>query len=110
MKTTSPASGFHHISIFSLAEHALGCSREENTRKLIRWLNQIADATPDIISIETLIGDSSDESAGNIFLRVIYSDPQGLERVRSTAEHQKMMEWFNQICLNQRMDVNTLIE
>lgn len=79
MKTTSPTRGFHHISIFSLADSALGSSREENIRKLIRWLNQIANITPDIISIEILIGDSPNENAGNIFLRVIYTDSKGLE-------------------------------
>lgn len=110
MKITSPARGYHHISIFSLADSALGCSREENTHKLIRWLDQIANATPDIISIEILIGDSSNENAGNIFLRVMYADSKGLERVRSTAEHKKMMDWFKQICSNERMDVNTSID
>lgn len=92
-----------------MAETALGYSREENSHKLIAWLTQIANDMPDIISIETLIADPFDESAGNIFLKVIYANPKGLERVRANTEHKLMMDWFNQVCTNQRMSVNALI-
>ncbi len=70
-----------------MAETALGYSREDNTHKLITWLTQIANDMPDIISIEILIADPFDESAGNLILKVIYANPKGLERVRADTEH-----------------------
>jgi len=109
MKAIRPQKGFHHVSIFALADHALGCTRSHNTKKLLDWLTNIAEESPHIISIETLVGEDSPESQGCIFMRIIYTNKDGLARVRSSVEHREMMTWFEQVRIPQRMNVDSFI-
>lgn len=109
MKFIPPARGFHHISIVSLLDSALGCTGHENAQKLVDWLTLIAENSPDIISIETIINETNEENSRTVFFKVLYTGPDGLERVRSSCMHEEMIAWFKKVSLSQRMDVDRLI-
>ena len=110
MKQRQPTSGYHHISIVTFAESALGCSRDENIGKFIGWFSQIAEASPYIKSFEILKGDQNQACSANVFFRVVYSGADGLDEVRKTPEHQKMIAWFAQVSTPNRLNVDTLLQ
>lgn len=81
-----------HIVMWRLKEEALGATKEENSKKLIKDLKDLQQKIPEVLHIEAGIDVNGSEAAADV---VLYSEFESMEDLQTYQKHPDHVEVVN---------------
>ena len=86
-----------HIVCWTLKEHAEGCSKEENLKKVKVLLEALKEKIPCILSLEIGINIESSPEAYDIAMYAEFDNKKELYIYQNHTEHQKVIQFLRKV-------------
>jgi hypothetical protein len=92
-----------HIVMWRLKDSADGASKQENAKKLKKYLEALKDNIREIRHIEVGINISGSDAASDVVLYSEFDNMEDLEAYQKHPEHQKIVSFVSEIRSERRV-------
>ena len=92
-----------HIVMWRLKESALGCTQQENAKKLKILLGSLREKIVEIKGLEVGINFAESETASDVVLVSEFDSKVALDTYQKHPEHLKVADFVKQICAERRV-------